>query len=180
MGTRTLASGRGILGELRSVVADLVPAGLVRDLEVEARIELEVAHQPCGHEVLLAEVVIEAGSAVAAEVAGSELALVALDQVLALGELEALLGHDHPCQARARPPLAASAVTVPARLRVLYLVLHTAAQASSLERLSHRDTLSSWYLNDPRATLPPASRLGAIDSCAPAGREEGRAGRLGM
>src|ERR1700693_3865035 len=31
-----LASSRGILGELRSVVADLVPAGLVRDLEVEA------------------------------------------------------------------------------------------------------------------------------------------------
>jgi Domain of unknown function (DUF892) len=52
------ASGRRVLGELRRVAADLVPAGLVCDLEVKARFEFKVAHQSCGHKVLLAEVVI--------------------------------------------------------------------------------------------------------------------------
>src|SRR5215213_10468389 len=120
------ASGRRHLGELRCVVPDRVPAGLVGDLLVKARGEFEVAHQPCGHEVLRAEVVIEARSAVAAEVAGRELALVALDQVLALGEPEVLRGHYDPCKARARPPLAATAVTVTQCLGVLNLVLDTA------------------------------------------------------
>src|SRR5215211_300548 len=149
------ASGRRHLGELRCVVPDRVPAGLVGDLLVKARGEFEVAHQPCGHEVLRAEVVIEARSAVAAEVAGRELALVALDQVLALGEPEVLRGHYDPCKARARPPLAATAVTVTQCLGVLNLVLDTAAQASSLERFSHR-TPTRVVVERFAATLPPS------------------------
>ena len=68
------ALGRRHLVELRRVVADLVPPSLVCDLLVEARLEVEVAHQPGGHEVHLAEVVVQAGPAIAAEVARRQLA----------------------------------------------------------------------------------------------------------
>src|SRR5580693_6219893 len=118
------SSGGRILGELRRVATDLVPAGLVGDLEVETWIEIEVAHQAGRDEVLAAEVVVDARPAVAAEVAGREFALVRLHQVLALGELEVLVGHDHSGEARARPPLATGAVTVPQGFRILDLVLH--------------------------------------------------------
>src|SRR5262249_27438752 len=149
------------LVELRRSVADLVPAGLVRDLLVKARLELEVAHQSCGDEVLLAEVVIEAGSAVAAEVAGRELTLVALGQGLALGELEVLRGDHDPSKARARPPLAASAMAVAQCLGILNLILDATTQASSLERFSHDDLLQL-ASGDPPGTLPPAGQRSAI------------------
>ena len=42
------ASGRRVLGELRRVAADVVPVGLVGDLEMEARLEVEIAHQARG------------------------------------------------------------------------------------------------------------------------------------
>ena len=42
-----------------------MPPGLVCDLLVEARLEVEVPHQPGGHEVDLAEVVVQAGPAAA-------------------------------------------------------------------------------------------------------------------
>src|SRR5437763_8684030 len=126
-------SGWGVLGELRSVVADLMPAGLVRDLEMKAGLKVEFAHQPCRHEVLLTKIVINARSAFAAEVTGRELTLIARDQLFALGELEILLSHNYSCEARTGPPLAASAVTIPQGLRVSNLILHTTAQASSLD-----------------------------------------------
>ena len=60
----------GILGELRSIAADVVPASLVGDLEVETRIKVELAHQACRHEVVIAEVVIKAGAANAEKLRG--------------------------------------------------------------------------------------------------------------
>ena len=69
-GSSAERSARGHLVELRRLVADLVPAGLVRDLLVEARLHVEVAHEPGGDEVHLAEVVVQARAAAAAEVAG--------------------------------------------------------------------------------------------------------------
>src|SRR5262245_34850608 len=143
----TPRSGRRGLGVLRCLVADLVPGGLVCDLEVEARVERKLAHQARSHEVLLAEIVVQAGSAVATEVARRELALVARHQVLAFGEPEVLLGHDHAGETRARPALAAGAVAVAQRLGIANLVLHPTAQASSLERLRH-DGLSRVAVDD--------------------------------
>ncbi len=132
-----MASGQ--LGVLRRVAADLVPACLVGDQLVEARAHVEVGHQACGNEVDARQVVIEARPAVAAEVARRELALVALDEILALREPEVLLRHDHAGQARSGPALAARAVAVPQRLRIGDLVLHAAAEAGSGERLGHGD-----------------------------------------
>src|SRR5205823_1938577 len=93
-------SARRHLRELRRVVADLVPARLVGHLLVEAGAKVEVLPQAGGHEVDGAEVVVEAGSAVAAEVPRGQVALVGLHQVLALGEPEALLRHHHTGRAR--------------------------------------------------------------------------------
>src|SRR3954451_11363079 len=106
------ASARRHLGELRRVVADLVPARLVGHLLVEAGAKVELRHQAGGHEVDGAEVVVEAGSAVAAEVPRGQLALVGLHQVLALGEPEVFLRHHHARQAGAGPVLTTRAMAV--------------------------------------------------------------------
>src|SRR6185312_8679998 len=129
--------GLGPLGVLRRVPPDLHPVGLVGDLEVERRLHVEVAHQAGGHEVLLAEVVVQARAAVAAEVPRGELALVAADELLALREAEVLLRDDHAGEARARPALAARAVAVTEGLGIRDLVLDLAAEAGSRERLTH-------------------------------------------
>src|SRR4051794_20618311 len=134
------ASARRHLGELRRVVADLVPARLVGHLLVEAGAKVELRHQAGGHEVDGAEVVVEAGSAVAAEVPRGQLALVGLHQVLALGEPEVFLRHHHARQAGAGPVLTTRAMAVAQRLRVLHLVLHAVAQAGPLECLRHHDS----------------------------------------
>src|ERR1051326_467339 len=119
-----------------------MPAGLVCDLEVKGWLERKLAHQPCGHKILLAEIVVEAGSAVATEVARRELTLIPLHQVLAFGDPKVFLRHHHACEARTCPSLTASAVTVAQRLGLVKLILNAATQASSLERFSH-DGLSS-------------------------------------
>src|SRR6185436_20837068 len=62
-----------ILGKLRRAPADLVPRGLVGDLDVERRLELHVLQHPGADVVLLAAVHVHAGSAVAAEVTIREL-----------------------------------------------------------------------------------------------------------
>src|SRR5689334_18798952 len=104
---------------------------------MEGRLHVELAHQAGRDEVLLAEVVVEARTAVAAEVPGCELALVPADQLLALREAEVLLRDDHAREARSRPALAAGAVAVAEPFGVRHLVLDLAAEAGSLERLTH-------------------------------------------
>src|SRR3954452_12873483 len=127
--TGVIGSARGQLRVLRRVVTDLVPAGLVGNQLVKARFHIEVGHQSRRDEVHLTEVVEDARPAVAAEVPRRELARVGLDLVLALGEPEVLLRHDHPREARAGPSLATPAMAVAHRLGILDLVLHASAQA---------------------------------------------------
>jgi hypothetical protein len=104
---------------------------------VEAGGEVEIAHQARRDEVLVAEVVVDAGAAVAAEVAGGELAFVGLDQVVAVGQREVLFGDDDAGEARAGPPLTAGAMAVAHRLRIFDLIRDTATQAGPGQRCSH-------------------------------------------
>ena len=92
------ASAGRHLGVLRRVVSDLVPDRLVGDLLMEAGSQVEVGHQARGYEVDRAEVVVQARAAVAAEVSGSQLALVGLHQVLALGEPKSSLATTTPAR----------------------------------------------------------------------------------
>ena len=129
-------SGR-VLGILGRVVADRLPGRLVRDLQMEAGLKVEFAHQPSRHEVLLAKIVVQAGAAVAAEMAGRELALIAPDEIVTTRKSEVVLVHDHCGQARSRPPLTASAVADTHAFWVLKLVLHTTTQASASLCVGH-------------------------------------------
>src|SRR5262249_24530925 len=99
--------------------------------------------KPGRHVVILAQVVIQARPAVAAEMARRELALISPNDVLALGKPEVVLGHDYPGQARSGPPLAARAVTVTHRLRVPNLV-RPATRPHRQAPLSVSDILPPW------------------------------------
>src|SRR5262249_37021670 len=121
--------------------------------------EVEIAHQSGRHEVLLAQVVIDARAAVATEVAWRQLALVAAHQFLPPGETKILGGHDHSRQALAGPPLASAAVAVPQPLRIRQLVGHLATQALSLIRPSH--LAPSVGVARVSTTLPPGTPPGS-------------------
>src|SRR6476469_5427872 len=105
---------------------------------MEARLEVQIAHEPGGDEVLLDKVVVEAGTAVAAEVAGREVALVAADEALPLRDLEIASVDEDAGQTRTRPALASGAVADTHALGVSHLVLHSATQTGAFQRLGHR------------------------------------------
>src|SRR6201996_1065366 len=82
----SVTSARGVFGVLGGAVADLLPGGFEGDLEVEARFQVELPHQPGRDEVDIAEVVVDRAAAVAAEVARGELGFVGLNHVIAGGQ----------------------------------------------------------------------------------------------
>jgi hypothetical protein len=122
----------------RGGISDLLPGSFVGDLQVEARGHVEIPHEAGRDEVFATQVVIDARPAVAAEIARRELAFVGFDQILTAGADEVLLGDHDAGEMGARPPLAAGAMAVAHRLRVLDLVGHSATEARAFERVGHR------------------------------------------
>src|SRR5262249_11725299 len=111
-------------------------------------------------------VVVQTRSAVAAKDARREpFALVALDQILTLGDREIVLVDYDNRQTRTRPTLAACAMAVAQRLRITHFILDSPAQTSSLKHFSHHSP--PWSDVRHAHELTTEERAGIDDACRP-------------